>query len=104
LKSALQTFLDFCRDEKVPVIVAAGNKPFTTDVKGNLPQALSKSEDSMVMVGGVDEAGLVIPEMIADRDGLVHVYAPSENIEAPKDATQWETSSGTSQAAAIVVR
>jgi hypothetical protein len=103
MKRILQHFIDFCTKNQIPVVVAAGNYPSTADVKENLPHVLSKPDDSMIIVGGVDEKGLVISEMIADSTGLVHVYAPGKNIKAPTDATNWETSSGTSQSAAITV-
>ena len=98
MERLLQRFLDFCKDNQIPVIAAAGNKPVTEDVKDNLPHSLSKPDDSMIIVGAVDQAGQIIPEMVSDRDHLVQVYSPGANIETPTG-----TSSGTSQAAAIVV-
>lgn len=104
MQMILQEFLDFCKEQQIPVVVAAGNFPATSDVKENWPHALSKPGDSMIIVGGVNEDGLVIPQMIDDSTGLVHVYAPGNNIKAPTDAVKWETGPGTSQAAAITVR
>ena len=76
----------------------------TADVKHNLPHVLSKPEDSMIIVGAVDETGDVFSDMSKDSEGLVHVYSPGTNIRAPTDATHSVTSSGTSHAAAVVVR
>ncbi|KNG50433.1 serine protease [Stemphylium lycopersici] len=98
----LQEFLDYCQQNHIPVVVAAGNTPHTMDVNENAPQRFSKPEDSMVIVGGVDHNGQVIKQQLSDQDGLVHVYSPGADIEAPIDATNFATESGTSQAAAIV--
>ena len=104
MRMILQEFLDFCKEQQIPVVVAAGNFPATSDVKENWPHALSKPDDSMVIVGGVNEERLVISQMIADSTGLVHVYAPGNDIRAPTDAVNWEIGPGTSQSAAITVR
>lgn len=103
LEQLCEEFLQFCRNEKIPVVVAAGNRPTTSDVNRNLPHKLSTPEDTMIIVGGVDEAGRVIPEMIDDSEGLVHVYSPGKNIETPVNGVSDELGLGTSQAAAIVV-
>jgi hypothetical protein len=104
IRGAFQAFLDYCQQNKVPVVIAAGNTPRTLDANENLPHILSKPEDSMIIVGGVDQTGRPFDQMVSDKDNLVHVWSPGADIETPISATQSATGSGTSRATAIVVR
>ncbi|USP82274.1 subtilisin-like protein [Curvularia clavata] len=101
-KKAFQKLIDFCQEEQIPYVVAAGNVPDVEDVNQNIPHILSRPQDSMIVVGGVNEEGRRFSLMPTDSDGLVHIWSPAENIQHPKSATEVETKSGTSQAAAIV--
>ena len=102
-KKAFQEFMDFCQEEQIPYVVAAGNTPEVGDVNQNIPHLLSKPQDSMIVVGGVNEESRRFSLMPADSTGLVHVWSPAEHIQHPRSATEVEKASGTSQAAAIVV-
>lgn len=76
-------------------------------VKDSTPQDLADSKKALIIVGAIDENGQVWTKTAKDPTGLITVWAPSVNIPIrsmgnklpPEDS--W---SGTSHAAAIVVR
>ena len=91
-------------DKRVPIAVAAGNRGSIQAVLETTPQRLAaKRESTMILVGGVDNTGKVSTQTVYDTTGLIDVYAPGVNIEAPSVGNQISAQSGTSQAAAIVV-
>lgn len=102
-KQAFQMLLDFCQENQIPFVVAAGNTPAVGDVNQNIPHILSRPQDSMIVVGGVNQEARQFSEMPADSNGLVHVWSRAERIEHPIFPTEVGAYSGTSQATAIVV-
>lgn len=105
--NVFQSFLDFCKKRKIPVVVAAGNKPGVEYAHDSYPQALSQPDDTMIIVGGVTQTGALYTTTVQDPDGCIAVYAPAENIAVPKPGGAIPgvvEQAGTSHAAAIVVR
>jgi hypothetical protein len=103
IKDELQRFLRFIKERDIPLVVAAGNAEQTVTVEQNYPQGLSTPDDSMVIVGAVDQAGKPWDDMSKDTNNLITTYAPGVQIEAPTVGNEKMTESGTSQATAIVV-
>lgn len=97
----------FCMENSIPLVVAAGNKPVVRDVSDSLPQAFSTPKDTMIIVGAVNELGVVWPEMVNDPKGQISVFAPGTNVVVPAlnnvEPADIGIRSGTSHATAVVV-
>ncbi|KAI4941965.1 hypothetical protein J4E91_010515 [Alternaria rosae] len=96
----------FCMENNIPLVVAAGNKPDVRLVLDSLPQAFSTPKDTMIIVGAVNELGAVWPQTVNDPKGQISVFAPGTNIVVPAlnniEPADMGIRSGTSHATAVV--
>ena len=107
MEELLKTFVEFCKTHGISMVLAAGNSPLVDDVNANLPHKLKTRDDTMIIVGAVDEAGKLWEDSVDDKDNLVTVFAPGTGIRyRPNDPTNPYDDpfvKGTSPATAIVV-
>jgi hypothetical protein len=104
-------FFKWCEEANVTVVVAAGNIPGGRPLHEGMPQKFGTDENSIITVGGIRQDGTLWPGTAPhkpDTKGSMTIYAPAEKIEVPglggERLTNPKETSGTSQAAAIVVR
>ncbi|KAI8942389.1 hypothetical protein NX059_000463 [Plenodomus lindquistii] len=102
MEASLFLFLEFCKDNNIPVVVAAGNKETADLLNDATPQKLQRATGTMIIVGAVGPTGQIWEGTRDDPDGHIDVYAPGEDISVPTVGGKVESGSGTSQAAAIV--
>jgi hypothetical protein len=108
ITATFESFLTFCKQHSIPVVVAAGNQPTVSFVDDSYPQRLllPDAKDAMIIVGGVAQDGKVWQNTVLDPDKKIAVSAPAENVVVPKSGgvqPDLGEQSGTSHAAAIVV-
>jgi len=103
IKARLEKFITWCEVNKVTVVVALGNNK-EYDMHEVVPSGMATSENKLITVGGVDEGGKAWVGNTKVNEGQasrVSVWAPANNVIVP--GPREGPSSGTSQAAAIVV-
>ena len=77
-------FLPYTRQHKIPVVVAAGNKPIVRNLHSGTPQHLGTHDNNIITVGAVNKDGTLwentaVPD--PTKDGSLTVFAPGEVSE-----------------------
>ncbi|KAL5392849.1 hypothetical protein DPSP01_000545 [Paraphaeosphaeria sporulosa] len=107
LDPMFETFFALCKDENIPVVVSAGNKPFGSNLHTGTPQHWGRIDNNIITVGAVKKDGTLWPDTavpVPNEEGSMTVYAPGEKIEVPSvggNMLPENELSGTSQAAAM---
>ncbi|KAF2445923.1 hypothetical protein P171DRAFT_276181 [Karstenula rhodostoma CBS 690.94] len=107
LDKHFETFIALCKDDNIPVVIAAGNKPFGSNLHTGTPQHWGRDDNNIITVGAVKKDGTLWPGTavpVPNEEGSMTVYAPGEKIEVPSvggDMLPENELSGTSQAAAM---
>jgi hypothetical protein len=103
-------FIQWCDQNSVPIVVAAGNVPQAFNLHEGTPQHLGTATNSIITVGAVKKDGTLwentaVPE--SGKEGSMTTFAPGEDIGVPTVGGQVPDNvnmrSGTSHAAAITV-
>lgn len=110
MRAIFQRFLDWCKQQDIPVVIAAGNVPMVHSLHEGLPQAFGTDDNNIITVGAVRADGTLWPNTayhVAGKSGSMTLFAPGEQIHVlgPGGAliTNPNDSTGTGQAAAMVV-
>ncbi|KAF1995006.1 subtilisin-like protein [Amniculicola lignicola CBS 123094] len=99
-----EEFFAWTEQSKVTVTMAAGNE-LSHYLHECVPQRFGTTSNQLVTVGAVDKRGILYQSNTphqSGQEGSMTVFAPGVDIEVPALNGQLETSSGTSQASAIV--
>ena len=96
----LKTAIEYARDAKMLVVVAAGNSAADMDTAPYIPGSYG-AQSGIVTVGGIDETNALYS--LSNHGSPVDIYAPGEEVSVVDDTTgtTFTTSDGTSPASAM---